>query len=224
YSSYGANFEGANGTLLTPADAGSSCKEVVGDAAIERADGKCGVNRSAYRTLKPENKQVDLLLRGEMDINDNVTAMAEARFGYKSTESEFEPNPYSVEVDATHFRGEGEYTRRMVEFGPRESNTEADSFGLTLGLNGLLADTYDWDLSAGYSEQSVETSNPAIFLTLDQAVQNGDVDLLGPISQDVVDKYSGTSSKEAYSKLYSVNGSLAGDLVELPAGMSGFAV
>lgn len=58
YSSYGANFEGANGTLLTPADAGSSCKEVVGDAAIERADGKCGVNRSAYRTLKPENKQV----------------------------------------------------------------------------------------------------------------------------------------------------------------------
>lgn len=75
YSSYGANFEGANGTLLTPADAGSSCKEVVGDAAIERADGKCGVNRSAYRTLKPENKQVDLLLRGEMDINDNVTAM-----------------------------------------------------------------------------------------------------------------------------------------------------
>ncbi|MDF5565413.1 TonB-dependent receptor plug domain-containing protein, partial [Vibrio parahaemolyticus] len=56
YSSYGANFEGANGTLLTPADAGSSCKEVVGDAAIERADGKCGVNRSAYRTLKPENK------------------------------------------------------------------------------------------------------------------------------------------------------------------------
>ncbi len=224
YSSYGANFEGANGTLLTPADADSSCKEVVGDAAIERADGKCGVNRSAYRTLKPENKQVDLLLRGEMDINDNVTAMAEARFGYKSTESEFEPNPYSVEVDATHFRGEGEYTRRMVEFGPRESNTEADSFGLTLGLNGLLADTYDWDLSAGYSEQSVETSNPAIFLTLDQAVQNGDVDLLGPISQDVVDKYSGTSSKEAYSKLYSVNGSLAGDLVELPAGMSGFAV
>ncbi|NMU82118.1 TonB-dependent receptor, partial [Vibrio parahaemolyticus] len=89
--------------------------------------GRCGVNRSAYRTLKPENKQADLLLRGEKDIDDNLTAMAEARFSYKSTESLFEPNPYSVEVDATHTvngvnRGEGEYTRRLVEFGPRESN------------------------------------------------------------------------------------------------------
>ncbi|MDF5683499.1 TonB-dependent receptor, partial [Vibrio parahaemolyticus] len=146
------------------------------------------------------------------------------RFGYKSTESQFEPNPYSVIVDDTHFRGAGEYTRRMVEFGPRESNTEADSFGLTFGLNGLLADAYDWDVSAGYSEQTVETSNPAIYLTLDEAVQNGTVDLLGPISQDVVNQYSGTSTKEAYSKLYSLNGSLSGDLIELPAGMSGFAV
>ncbi|NMS07557.1 TonB-dependent receptor, partial [Vibrio parahaemolyticus] len=108
--------------------------EVVGEAGVDRADGKCGYNRSADRTLKPENKQVDLLLRGEMDINDNVTAMAEARFGYKSTESQFEPNPYSVIVDDTHFRGAGEYTRRMVEFGPRESNTGADAFGLTFGV------------------------------------------------------------------------------------------
>ncbi|TOJ99631.1 hypothetical protein CGI28_26085, partial [Vibrio parahaemolyticus] len=73
--------------------------------------------------------------------------------------------------------------------------------------NGLLADAYDWDVSAGYSEQTVETSNPAIYLTLDEAVQNGTVDLLGPISQDVVNQYSGTSTKEAYSKLYSLNGS-----------------
>jgi iron complex outermembrane receptor protein len=224
YSSYGSNFYGENDTHLTPADVGSSCKEVVGEHSVDRADGKCGFNRSAYRTLKPENNQIDLLLRGELDVNDDVTAMAEARFGYKSTESEFEPNPYDVLVDDTHFRGKGEYTRRMVEFGPRESNTEADSYGLTIGLNGLLADAYDWDVYASYSQQTVATDNPAILTTLDEAVQNGDVDLLGPISQDVVNKYSGTSTKEAYSKLYSLNSSLSGDLVELPAGMSGFAV
>ncbi|MDF2153962.1 TonB-dependent receptor [Vibrio sp. CAU 1672] len=224
YSSYGANFYGQDGSHLTPADEGSSCKEVVGEHGVDRADGKCGFNRSAYRTLKPENKQFDLLLRGEMDVNDDLTAMAEARLGYKSTESEFEPNPYNVEVDENHFRGAGEYTRRMVEFGPRESNTEANSFGLTVGLNGLLADAYDWDLYASYSEQNVDTDNPAIYNTLDQAVQDGDVDLLGPISQETVDKYTGKSEKEAYSKLYSLNGSIAGDLVELPAGTSGFAV
>ncbi|KLV08535.1 TonB-dependent receptor [Photobacterium aquae] len=220
YSSYGANFYGTDGSHLRPDD----CKAVVGDAGIERADGKCGFNRSAYRSLKPENKQVDLLLRGEYDINDNITAMAEARYGYKSTESTFEPNPYSVKVDDTHFRGAGEYNRRMVEFGGRESNTEAQSFGLTTGLTGLLNDAYDWEIYASYSEQTVDTDNPAIYTTLDQAVQDGDVDLLGPISQSVVDKYSGTSTKEAYSKLYSINGSFAGDLIELPAGTSGFAI
>lgn len=220
YSSYGANFYGEDGSHLRPED----CQSIVGDAGVDRADGKCGFNRSAYRSLKPENKQVDLLLRGEYDINDNLTAMVEARYGYKSTESEFEPNPYNVEVDDTHFRGAGEYTRRMVEFGARESNTEADSFGLTTGLTGVLNDAYDWDIYASYSEQNVETKNPAIYTTLDQAVQDGDVDLLGPISQSIVDEYSGESTKDAYSKLYSVNGSFAGDLVELPAGTSGFAL
>ncbi|EPT8081664.1 TonB-dependent receptor [Vibrio vulnificus] len=225
YSSYGASFvEKGTGNVLTPAVNNKTCQDVVGEHGIDRADGKCGFNRSAYRSLKPENKQVDLLLRGEMDLNDDLTAMAEARFGYKSTSSIFEPNPYDIETDAAHFRGEGKYTRRLVEFGPRESNTEANAFGLTTGLTGLLANTYDWEVYASYSEQKVETDNPAVLNTLDQAVQNGDIDLLDTISAADVAKYSGRSTKEAYSKLYSINGSLAGDLVELPAGMSGFAV
>lgn len=230
YSSYGANFYPKDGSAtLTPADIGKSCQEVVGSEAVELSRGRCGVNRAAYRTLKPENKQADLLLRGEKDIDDNLTAMAEARFSYKSTESLFEPNPYSVEVDATHTvngvnRGEGEYTRRLVEFGPRESNTEATAFGVTAGLTGLLADAYDWELYASFSQQNVDTDNPAVYSTMDQAVQNGEIDLLDTISAENVAKYTGTSSKEAYSKLYSINGSIAGELFEMPAGMSGFSV
>ncbi|MGR2766504.1 TonB-dependent receptor plug domain-containing protein [Photobacterium ganghwense] len=219
-SSYGANFVGENGTLLRPDD----CQAVVGSNGLDRADGKCGYNRSGERALKPENKQADLLLRGEMDINDGLTAMAEARYGYKSTDSTFEPNPLSVEVDANHFRGAGEYTRRLVEFGPRESNTEAQSYGLTTGLYGSLNNAYDWEIYASYSEQRVKTDNPAVLATLEQAVQNGEVDLLNTIPQSVVDKYSGVSKKDAYSKLISLNGSFSGDLYELPAGTSGFAI
>lgn len=55
-------------------------------------------------------------------------------------------------------------------------------------------------------------------------MQNGEIDLLDTISAENVAKYTGTSSKEAYSKLYSINGSIAGELFEMPAGMSGFSV
>ncbi len=220
YSSYGANFIADDGTVTTPAD----CQAVVGKHGVDRADGKCGFNRSAYRTLTPKNNQADIMLRGELDINADLTAMAEARFGYKKTESTFEPNPFDVEVTSAAPLGEGMYTRRLVEFGPRESNTEANSYGFTTGLMGVLADTYDWELYAGYSEQKIDTSNPAVYATLGDAVESGEVDLLDVISQETVDEYSGTSTKDAYSKLYSVNGSLSGDMFDMPAGTSGFAL
>ncbi|QIR05026.1 TonB-dependent receptor plug domain-containing protein [Salinivibrio costicola] len=220
YSSYGASFVDASDNITLPSE---NCKDFLEGDGVARADGKCGFNRASRRTLKPENKQADLMLRGEFDITPDLMATAEARFNHKETNSTFEPGTLKVETDATHSRGEGTYTRRMVEFGNRESNTESRSYGVTVGLDGYVSD-YSWDAYASYSEQKVETDNPAIFASIGDAVKNDEIDLLARLSPETVEKYKGKSTKNARTKLYSVNSSLGGDLIELPAGMSSFSV
>ncbi|MGL6356447.1 TonB-dependent receptor domain-containing protein [Aeromonas veronii] len=225
FSSYGANFQKSNGALVaTVAD----CTSLIGENAVKLANGKCGYNRAGDRTLKPEDKQYDLMGRGEYDITDNVTAMAELRWGTKETNSQFEPNPLEVKVSATDpgnpYGQEGSYVRRLVEFGPRQSNTTSDAAAFTTGLTGTLADKYEWEAYAGYATQDVSTDNPAVLGTLEDAVRQGDVDLFQRIDPATVAKYSGNSNKDASTKLWSFNSALSGDLVELPAGTSGFAL
>ncbi|MBM0419327.1 TonB-dependent receptor [Aeromonas veronii] len=225
FSSYGANFQKQDGTLVaTVAD----CTSLIGENAVKLANGKCGYNRAGDRTLKPEDKQYDLMGRGEYDITDNVTAMAELRWGTKETNSQFEPNPLEVKVSATDpgnpYGQEGSYVRRLVEFGPRQSNTTSDAAAFTTGLTGTLADKYEWEAYAGYATQDVSTDNPAVLGTLEDAVRQGDVDLFQRIDPATVAKYSGNSNKDASTKLWSFNSALSGDLVELPAGTSGFAL
>jgi iron complex outermembrane receptor protein len=197
FSSYGANFQKPSGALVATA---ADCSGLIGENAVKLASGKCGYNRAGDRTLKPEDKQYDLMGRGEYDITDNVTAMVELRWGTKETNSQFEPNPLEVKVTAADagnpYGQDGSYVRRLVEFGPRQSNTTSDATAFTTGLTGTLADKYEWETYAGYATQDVTTDNPAVLKTLEDAVRQGDVDLFQRIDPATVAKYSGQSNKD----------------------------
>ncbi|KEQ17635.1 TonB-dependent receptor [Endozoicomonas numazuensis] len=229
YSSYGASFEADDSRIFTPSD----CQAVVGGNGVDRSDGKCGYNRSAHRTLKPENESYDLMTNFEFDLSEDITAFTRLRLGQKETLAYFEPNAYDVELAATDPGNptfgtsdpvKGEYTRRMVEFGERQSGADSQYYGGFAGLNGLLMDEYDWEMSVGYTKQKVETSSPEIIQAeLDAMVKSGELNLFERIPQSVVDRISGKSTTDAESSILSYTASLSGDLFELPSGTAGFA-
>ncbi len=224
YSSYGATFNAADGRKITPDD----CQAVVGEYGIDRTDGRCGFNRSGYRTLKPENESFDLMSNIEFDLSENMSAFTRLRYGRKETIAYFEPNPYKVDLVATDPGNptfgtadavDGSFTRRMVEFGPRQSSADTQYLGGLAGLSGSLMDAYDWEVSVGYTKQHLKESSPEIIQeVMDDMVKSGEVDLLQTIPQSVIDAARGESSTDAKSSIVSWSASLSGDVFELPAG------
>ncbi len=229
YSSYGASFQAADKTVTIPAD----CEGLLGKNAVLRSDGKCGYNRSAHRTLKPENESFDLMANFEYDLSDDMTAFSRLRFGQKETLAYFEPNAYDVELSATDPGNptfgtpgaqKGEFTRRMVEFGERSSGGESQYLGAMAGVNGLFNDQYDWETTIGYTIQTMDvTSEEIIQKTIDDMVKAGTLNLLEEIPQSVVDAARGTSKIDSESSIISWTGSFSGDLMELPSGTAAFA-
>ncbi|WP_252178317.1 TonB-dependent receptor [Endozoicomonas sp. 4G] len=231
YSSYGATFVTSkpDSRIITPDD----CGAVVGENAVVKEDGKCGYNRSAHRTLKPKNESYDLLSNMEFDLTEDTTAFTRLRFGQKNTMAYLEPVGYKVKLSAddpgnptsdTANPVDGTFYRRLVEFGEREKGADSQYYGGFVGLNGLLMDAYDWEVSVGYTKQTVKGSRPTVVeAELEALVKSGEVDLLEPIPQSVVDQVSGESTTDAESSILSYTASLTGDLFELPTGTVGFA-
>ncbi|WP_252178316.1 TonB-dependent receptor [Endozoicomonas sp. 4G] len=230
YSSYGSTFVTSKPRrIITPED----CHAVVGENAIIKEDGKCGYNRSAHRTLKPKSESYDLLSNMEYDLTEDTTAFTRLRFGQKHTMAYLEPSGLKIRLSAddpgnptygTDNPQKGTFYRRLVEFGEREKGADTNYYGGLVGLNGLLMDTYDWEVSVGYTKQKVESSRPVIVEDeMEALVKSGEVDLLEPIPQSVVDQVSAASTTDAESSILSYTASLTGDLFELPTGTMGFA-
>ncbi|MEQ9004841.1 MAG: TonB-dependent receptor, partial [Pseudomonadales bacterium] len=129
-----------------------------------------GFNRQQFRryTVPTERYLVSSLMH--YDINDNVTAFAEAMFTQTRTESELEPFPHSnsdlniagIPVDnpfvpqairdAVTAEGDTvvEYFRRMTEVGQRGASATRDTYRFVAGLEGTIQDRWNWETFFSY--------------------------------------------------------------------------
>ena len=134
----------------------------------------------------------------------------------------------------------GNVARRFSEYGPRIYKTENKINRYTLGLQGVVADEYDWEVV--FSQQSAELvtsggSQPSINrierALSDECETDEDpncvaLNVFGPegsITQDMLDYINITAPVQTNKNdLMFIQGSVSGPLMELPAGEMMFAV
>jgi len=119
------------------------------------------------------------------------------------------------------------YGRRMVESGTRDFSQVVDTVRIVVGLEGEFDNGYTWDLSYNKGRNdSVDTlANLHNIGSINDAVQKGNFD---PFTQsswtgDSIAPFIYTEVNAGGSEMDILAASLAGELMEVPAGVVGFA-
>jgi iron complex outermembrane receptor protein len=125
-------------------------------------------------------------------------------------------------------------TARVFDFGPRTSKDTSTQTRLVGGLRGNLGDTSDWEAAATYNESKLSGTVPAGYFSMvkfAKVVQDNDYNPWSLTQSDAFNAalaasgaaYTG-KTLDARSSATSVDARLRGDLLELPAGMSRYAL
>ena len=220
---------------------------------ITAGDVFCGFNRTAYRQLWAEQERTSLSGRFEHELSNDLSIFAQAGFTQKDTHNQMEPNFYggslfgydspggivpggaeaSVAGDAPNNplpggnQLGGEFIRRLVEFGPRETDYEETIYNGLIGAKGTAMNA-DWEFGLGYSTQRLKETSPNIILSaLNSYINgtNGAINLFEPIPQEVVDATKYTRTRDAYSSNWTADLVVSGDTpFELDGGNVAYAV
>ena len=167
YSEYGSFFVPSTGQDFTVSQGTGATGTVV--PFFDNFD-QFGFNRSFFRryTVPTERYLVSTLL--DYDVSQGVNAFVEATFAQTRTESEFEPfahsnsdlgiagipvdNPFVPQAirDAVLAAGDDviQYRRRMTEVGERGASSTRDTYRFLVGLEGDVAEKYNWQTYFGY--------------------------------------------------------------------------
>lgn len=206
YSSLGANkviYDPETGRLTVTGASPEQCAALGG---VTLANGRCGYDRSKWRQLYPENNRRSLGARLDHSFGDSLNFFLDSHVTSGHTHTQIEPSAYQstglygggagdggivpnngglVELPDGTYQG---WNRRLVEFGPRTSNIDADEYSVAAGLRGTIGSSWDWEGSVAYNKQAVETRrNNFIMSAFEHEVDEG-LDLFQPIPQSVVDK------------------------------------
>ncbi|GIU26304.1 TonB-dependent receptor [Shewanella sp. MBTL60-007] len=119
------------------------------------------------------------------------------------------------------------YARRLHELGNRTTETKTRNYFFTAGLEGLIADEYNWDASVNYGRTSVDVfggGNATVGGMFDYitAGENGN-SLLENISAEDAEKTAYSSFERAQSTQKNVQANITGSLFEMDAGDAMFA-
>ena len=210
----------------------------------------CGFDRTAFRQLIAPQENASMVSRIEHSFDNGVTM--NARFGLSRNEvnPQLEPNFYGGGVftgtgtlvpnnggfvpagalnNPTTGSGDeigGFFVRRLVEYGPRSSDIDANGQNALISFDGTFGDgAYDWDVGYMYANTDITNRRGNIILSaLNSAVENG-LDLFQQIPQSVVDATSFNSIRYSKSSLKGLDFTVTGDTgFELEGGAVGFAV
>ena len=205
-------------------------------------DSPCGFDRSAFRQLFPENDRSTLSGRVEHTLENNINLFAFGRWTKSNTFTQTEPFPYggtAIYQGAAANPivpnngglitgpngGPAVFVRRLIEYGPRTTDIDIESYGATLGANGLIGADWEWEVAYSYNVQEVfrQRGGSIIVSALENEIDNG-LDLFQPIPQEVVDRTSFTPITDAQSENDVFDAQITGFLPwELPGGPIGLA-
>jgi iron complex outermembrane receptor protein len=254
YSAFGASiievFPVTGGLIVTPAPNCGQPDGPLGGLGIEPGTpgesnflgaAWCGFNRTQFRQLFPENSRNTVSGRIDHQLDSGINLFTFARWTKSETNTQIEPFPYggtwlfggtptnpTVPNNGGLFTGPSggpaAFARRLVEFGPRTSNIEIESYGATIGAEGRLG-AYDWEVGYTFNVQEVfRTRGGSIVVSaLERRIEDG-LDLFQPIPQDVVDAVSFSPFTDAESENDLIDAQITGFLpFDLPGGPIGVA-
>lgn len=220
----------------------------------------CGsFTQSASRSISNKNNTFAAYTSGTFDITDSMQlfgslslydseAISSSGTEFWGTSGDrFTRTPSGAATGYYYDAAFGDFFQLQRVFNPFElggneaasTNYDERNYDITFGVNGLLGDRFDWELSANYGEYEYESDRPRL---LAKAVhdyflgpQLGNLASGVPIFELNLDRWNTPITPEIYQSFATrvrtlsetssgtVNFNLAGDLMELPAGPLGFA-
>ena len=224
------------------------------------------LNLSKFTDLQPEFDRTNLNIKGNYDLNDDTLIYAQAKYSRTRAESRGQPafffgdpvntvsidNPLLDDSVTDYMRDQdlSEITinRMMTDLGRRIEDDERETTRFVLGVEGLVADVWEYEAYLNYGETDLErvNRNNLVFANYENAL-NAKADRFGtaycadrearlegcvPVdifgyqapSQQAIDYINttstGTSTIEQYNAAATISNA---GIYELPAGYVGFA-
>lgn len=190
-------------------------------------------------------ERLNLTLAGTYELTENTRFFTEAMYSKRWSNQQMAPqpiwnndawvyNPISaggwMTDDLLPWVQPGEelaYGRRMVESGTRDFDQVVDTIRIVVGVEGEFENGWSWDASYNKGRNdSVDTlANLHNLGSINAAVLEGTFDpfLQSSWQGDSIAPFIYTEVNSGNSELDIVAATLSGDLVDLPAGMMGFA-
>ena len=215
------------------------------------------------QSILPGGENINITSFANYDLTPDIGAFLEFQYSNRETQTNLDGNPIFAGTGSPSFPGgwviaaDNPYNpnpgvaaqfqiRPSSTIGIRASTTEAQSLRLATGLQGLLADRFNWELSYLHTQVNSKNTTDATF-NLRRAIEISDPDLcarnplcvaaLAPGSLGALDVYrpgNWSESEIAYMRqiatstfkqeLNGLNAFIAGEVFELPAGPLGIAL
>ncbi|MFN4289280.1 MAG: TonB-dependent receptor plug domain-containing protein [Permianibacter sp.] len=199
------------------------------------AGGRCRFNRTAFRQLYPEMDRANFMVNYSLELSPDTTFFSRFGYGTSNVVNQLEPSAYEsgvkiVEGDARYpvaYNGTGAefvYYRRLVEVGPRGSNVHNETGNVLFGLEGVLADRFDWEAGVSFNRTRItDQGNDAIQSRLDELVRDG-VDLFDTLTPEQVAYVSYQPYAVGISSSSLVDFNISGDMFDMGNGSAQFAL
>ena len=195
--------------------------------------------------LRTPMQALSLSFNAKHEVTDEVTFITESLYTKRWSDQQMAPQPiwnseswfYNPQsAGGTHTNAlvghvqpgeEISYGRRMVESGPRKFSQNVDTFRFVAGLEGFLANDWDWSLSyvKGKNDAVYRLANLHNMGKINQAVLAGEFD---PFAQESwspenVQQFIYTEVNSSGTEMDLISATLAGDLMDTNAGTISFA-
>ncbi|WP_133406420.1 TonB-dependent receptor plug domain-containing protein [Parashewanella tropica] len=244
YSSYGAriapNSKGAKGQRALNQE---QCETQ--DLLWDKANNRCGYDRSKQRDLSPESYRFisstifnyeltdDTIFNGRIDFAKAKSTTLIEPTSTDGVDVEVKENKVNVNAYGRKFTynkadafggdfanaedGKYYYIRRLNGLGNRKGETNTQNYYGSFALEGTLADEYSWDVSANYGKTDLDVFNSGY--SLEQKI----VDYI--TSEKNGKSLLDPISKDAYKKLeYTPHSRATSSLLNFQANISGVAL
>ncbi|NMP15841.1 TonB-dependent receptor [Thalassotalea sp. Y01] len=201
------------------------------------ADDKYNYNPESY--LYTPMQKLNITGLGTYEVSDYTMFFSEMMYSKRWSEQQMAPQPVWFDFEYQDWMGDSllehginygddiSYGRRMTDTGAREFSQTVDTVRVVAGLEGELDNGWTWDTSVtfGRNDSVDKLANLHNMGMIQQDIEAG---VFNPLDQsswqpETMGEYVYTEVNSGGSEMFVLAGSLAGEVMELPAGYLGFA-